>query len=155
MLLLGTPGREEDIVQGLEQGGDDYLTKPFGIEELVTRSRVLLRRAPAAAPTREPGTYADEYLTVNIPHRRVMVEGSLVQLTPTEYRLLEYLLENAGRVVAYEQLLQRVWGKDYLDYVDYVRIYVWRLRKKIEKDHKQPRYILTEHGIGYRFETAG
>jgi two-component system KDP operon response regulator KdpE len=82
------------------------------------------------------------------------VQGDLVKLTPTEYRLLGYLVQNTGRVLTYEQLLEEVWGKEYVNYVDYVRIYIWRLRKKIEKDHRQPEYILTEHGIGYRFEKA-
>ena len=86
--------------------------------------------------------------------RRVVVQGRLVKLTRTEYRLLGYLLENAGRVATYEEVLEAVWGKERVDYVDYVRIYVWRLRKKIEKDHRQPQYLLTEHGIGYRFEKA-
>lgn len=154
MMILAERGREEEIVRGLAHGAGDYLTKPFGIEELVTRMQVLLGRARVLPPEEPPVTYGDEYLVVNMADRRVVVQGELVRLTPTEYRLLGYLVENAGRVLTYKQLLEEVWGQEYVNYVDYVRIYIWRLRKKIEKDPRQPEYILTEHGIGYRFEKA-
>jgi len=154
MLVLGTQGREELIVRWLEEGATDYLTKPFEVGELVTRVRILLRRATPRPSRQAPTVYGDDYLAVNLADRRILVEGRLVQLTPTEYRLLGFLLENAGRVLTYEQVLEQVWGRDYLDYVDYVRIYIWRLRKKIERDPRQPQYILTEHGVGYRFEKA-
>ena len=154
MMILAAQGREEEIVRGLEHGADDYLTKPFGIEQLVTRMQVLLRRAHVSPSEEPPAAYRDEYLAVDLADRRVEVQGDLVRLTPTEYRLLGYLVQNAGRVLTYKQLLEEVWGKEYVNYVDYVRIYVWRLRKKIEKDSQQPEYILTEHGIGYRFEKA-
>ena len=120
----------------------------------MTRARILLRRASHRPSRQAPAVYGDDYLAVNLADRRIMVQGRLVQLTPTEYRLLAYLLENAGRVLTYEQLLEAVWGRDRVDYVDYVRIYIWRLRKKIERDPRQPQYILTEHGTGYRFEKA-
>jgi two-component system KDP operon response regulator KdpE len=154
MLVLATQGGEELIMQGLESGAKDYLTKPFEVGQLVTRAQILLRRASLKPARKAPTVYGDDYLAVNLADHRILVEGRLVQLTPTEYRLLGYLLENAGRVLTYEQLLEQVWGRDYVDYVDYVRIYVWRLRKKIERDPRQPQYILTEHGIGYRFEKA-
>jgi len=154
MMILAAQGRDEEIVRGLEHGADDYLTKPFGIEQLVTRMQVLLRRARVSPSEEPPAAYRDEYLAVDLADRRVEVQGDLVRLTPTEYRLLGYLVENAGRVLTYKQLLEEVWGQEYVNYVDYVRIYIWRLRRKIEKDHRQPEYILTEHGIGYRFEKA-
>ena len=154
VMMLTPAGRAEAIAGLLEQGVSDYLTKPFDMEQLITRLRVLLRRLHRAEPEAVVGTYADHYLAVNLADRRVMVEGKLVQLTPTEYRLLGSLLRQAGRVLTYAELLEEVWGPEYVDYVDYVRIYVWRLRKKMERDPQQPDYILTEHGIGYRFEGA-
>ncbi len=154
MMILAAQGREEEIVRGLEHGADDYLTKPFGIEQLVTRMQVLLRRTHVSPSEEPPAAYRDEYLAVDLADRRVEVQGDLVKLTPTEYRLLGCLVQNTGRVLTYEQLLEEVWGQEYVNHVDYVRIYIWRLRKKIEKDPRRPEYILTEHGIGYRFEKA-
>jgi len=154
VMIMARRGTEEEIVLGLNQGVDDYLTKPFSMEELVTRVRVLLRRAAMTAQREAPNTYVDDYVAINLDDRRVLVEGELVQLTPTEYRLLSTLLTNAGRALSYAELLEKVWGREYTGYVDYARIYTWRLRKKIEKDPQHPKYILTEHGIGYRFEAA-
>jgi two-component system KDP operon response regulator KdpE len=154
VMIMAKRGTEEEIVLGLNQGVDDYLTKPFAMEELVTRVRVLLRRAALRAERDAPNTYVDDYLAINLDDRRVMVEGELVQLTPTEYRLLSTLLTNAGRALSYAELLEKVWGREYTGYVDYARIYTWRLRKKIERDPQHPDYILTEHGVGYRFEAA-
>jgi two-component system KDP operon response regulator KdpE len=144
-------GTEEDIVRGLDYGADDYLTKPFRSEELLARIGVLLRRAALPPPADLTATYSDEYLTMNLAERRVTVQGKLVHLTRKEYHLLTCLLQNAGRVLTYQQLLERVWGQEYTDDIDYVRVYIWRLRRKIEKNPDQPQYILTEHGLGYRF----
>jgi len=154
VMILAEPGEEESILLGLIGGADDFLTKPFSTEELVTRARVLLARAEATKRKDESVAYQDDYLAVNLDDRRVMVEGRLVQLTPTELRFLGCLVQNAGKVMSYEQLLEDVWGKEYLSYSDYVRIYTWRLRRKIEKNPRRPQYILTEHGTGYRFEGA-
>jgi two-component system KDP operon response regulator KdpE len=154
LLMLANQDREEAIVEGLEQGAKDYLIKPFQIGQLVTRARVLLSRTGHRRSRQDPAVYSDDYLAVNVADRRIMVQRRLLQLTTTEYRLLGYMLENAGQVLTYERLLEAVWGRDHLDYPDYVRIYVWRLRKKIERDARRPQYILTEHGIGYRFEKA-
>jgi len=155
IIMLTAKGREEDIVRGLDYGADDYLTKPFSIKELLARVRAVLRRATLSLPTETPAIYSDDYLTVNLAERRVIVGGKRVKLTPTEYRLLAYLVENAGRVLTYRQLLEKVWGWEYMNDIDYVRIYIWRLRQKIEKDPSRPQYILTEYGVGYRFERAG
>jgi len=151
ILMLTAKGKEEDIVRGLDSGADDYLTKPFGIKELQARVRAILRRAAWRPPAGKP-TYSDGYLTVNLDERRVLVDGKPVKLTPTEFRLLSELVENAGRVLTYRQLLERVWGWEYMDDVDYVRIYIWRLRRRIEREPSQPQYILTEYGVGYRFD---
>ena len=150
IIMLTAKAREEDIVRGLEAGADDYLTKPFGVKELLARVRAVLRRA--ALPPPKPVTYSDEYLMVDLKERRVVVNGESVKLTPTEFRLLAQLVENAGRVLTYRQLLEKVWGWEYMDDVDYVRIYVWRLRRRIEQEPSDPHYILTEYGVGYRFE---
>jgi two-component system KDP operon response regulator KdpE len=154
MMILAEPGEEETILLGLREGADDFITKPFGTEDLVTRARVLLARAKAREREADKVAYQDDYLAVNLEDRRVMVGGQLVQLTPTELRFLGCLVQNAGKVMSYEQLLEAVWGKEYLSYADYVRIYTWRLRRKIEKNPRSPQYILTEHGTGYRFEGA-
>jgi DNA-binding response OmpR family regulator len=156
IIMLTARGQDEDIVRGLEYGADDYLTKPFSIKVLLAHARAVLRRA-ALPPTdaEGPTTYADDYLTVDLKERRVSVQGEVVKLTPTEYSLLAYLVQNAGHVLTFSQLLETVWGWEYQDDVHYVRVYVWHLRQKLEKDPKNPQYIQTELGVGYRFEKAG
>jgi DNA-binding response OmpR family regulator len=155
IIMLTARGQDEDIVRGLEYGADDYLTKPFSIKVLLAHARAVLRRA-GLPPTEaeEPTTYADDYLTVDLKERRITVQGEIVKLTPTEYRLLAYLVQNAGHVLTFSQLLENVWGWEYQDDVHYVRVYVWHLRQKLEKDPKNPQYIQTELGMGYRFEKA-
>jgi DNA-binding response OmpR family regulator len=155
IVMLTARGQDEDIVRGLEYGADDYLTKPFSIKVLLAHARAVLRRA-ALPPVEyaEPTTYADDFLTIDLKERRVTVEGEQVKLTPTEYRLLAYLVQNAGQVLTFTQILQNVWGWEYQDDLDYVRVYVWHLRQKLEQDPKNPKYIQTEIGVGYRFEKA-
>ena len=155
IIMLTTRGKEEDIVRGLDCGADDYLSKPFSVTELLARVRAVLRRTALPPPSEEPVTYSDGYLTVNLTERRVVVRGEPVKLTPTEFRLLAHLVENAGRALTYGQLLEKVWGWEYRDDIDYVRIYIWHLRQRIEKDPSQPQYILTEYGVGYRFDSRG
>ncbi len=155
IVMLTARGQDEDIVRGLEYGADDYLTKPFSIKVLLAHARAVLRRA-ALPPVEyaEPTAYADDFLTIDLKERRVTVDGEQVKLTPTEYRLLAYLVQNAGQVLTFTQILQNVWGWEYQDDLDYVRVYVWHLRQKIEQDPKNPKYIQTEIGVGYRFEKA-
>ncbi len=141
---------ELDKVQGLELGADDYITKPFGHLELVARVRAVLRRAqnwPLAHE--EPFLCGD--LRVDFTQREVTMAGRRVPLTNTEYKLLYHLVRNAGRVLSHEMLLARVWGREYTDEIDYLRVYIGRLRAKLEPDPQDPKYILTEHGVGYRF----
>lgn len=114
----------------------------------------MLRRAALPPLGEEATTYADDYLTMDLRERRVTVDGELIKLTPTEYRLLAYLVQNAGRSLTSRQILENVWGWEYQDNVDYVRVYVWHLRQKLEEDPKDPQYIQTETGVGYRFEGA-
>ena len=154
IMLTGKQKSEEDIVRGLDYGADDYITKPIGNRELVARVRAVLRRAelPPSQDTRKGITYSDDFLTVDITERKVMVNGKRIKLTPREFRLFALLVENAGRILTHKQLLEKVWGWEYTDDVDYVRIYISHLRQKIEPDPTLPRYIITEPGVGYYFQ---
>lgn len=151
IIMLTARGQEADKVKGLRMGGDDYLAKPFSMKELEARVEAVLRRTRLPTPTEGAVLYADEELVIDSEGWEVTRGGTPLELTATERRLLFYLAENAGRVLTSEQLLERVWGAEYIDETHYVKLYVWRLRQKIELDPSQPRYILTERGIGYRF----
>ena len=152
VLMLTAKGEEDDRVRGLELGADDYITKPFSPRELVSRGRAVLRRTEAANPaTRSEVLEVDDRLRIDFGRREVWVDGELVKLRPTEYRLLYHLVQNAGWVMTYDQLLTKVWGYEYRDEAHYVRLYINYLRQKLEKDPSNPRYILTERGVGYRF----
>lgn len=157
ILLTGSRCDEEDVVRGLEHGADDYLTKPVGNRELVARVRAVLRRAatPATTESRPQPAYSDHYLVVDIEERKVLTNGERVSLTATEFRLFSVLVENAGRVLTHRQLLEKVWGWEYTDDLDYVRIYISHLRQKIEPDVALPRYITTVPGVGYYFQKTG
>jgi len=156
ILLTGKQTAEDDIVRGLDYGADDYLLKPVGSRELVARARAVLRRAelPPSPETRRETTYGDDFLTVDIAERKIMVNGKQVKLTPREFRLFALLVENAGRILTHKQVLEKVWGWEYTDDIDYVRIYISHLRQKIEPDPALPRYIITEPGVGYYFQKA-
>ena len=156
IMLTGKQKSEEDIVRGLDYGADEYLIKPVGGKELVGRVRAVMRRAelPSSLEAERGITYSDGFLTVDIAQRKVIVNGERVRLTPTEFRLLALLLQNAGRILTHKQLLEGVWGWEYIDDLDYVRIYIWHLRQKIEPDPAQPKYIITEPGVGYYFHKA-
>ncbi len=153
-MLTGKQTSEADIVRGLDYGADDYLIKPIGGKELVARVKAILRRAelPSTLDTLKKLVYSDDYLTVDIAARRVMVNGQQVKLTPIEFKLFALLVENAGRVLTHKQLLEKVWGWEYTDDIDHVRTYIWHLRRKIEPVPAQPRYIISEPGVGYYFQ---
>jgi two-component system KDP operon response regulator KdpE len=151
VIMLTAKGDEDDRVRGLELGADDYITKPFSPRELVSRVRAVLRRTEAPAPSAHEPIQVDDRLKIDFDRREVWVEGKLVQLRPTEYRLLYHLVQNAGWVVPHDQLLAKVWGYEYRDETHYLRLYVNYLRQKLEADPANPRYILTERGVGYRF----
>ena len=151
VIMLTAKGEEEDRVRGLEMGADDYVTKPFSPRELVSRVRAVLRRAEAIKPGTRTLIEIDDHLKIDFDRRRVWVDDELVSLRPTEYRLLYHLVQNAGLVLTHDQILIKVWGYEYRDEPHYVRLYVNYLRKKLEKDPANPKYILTERGIGYRF----
>ncbi len=155
VIMLTAKGEEDDRVKGLELGADDYITKPFSPRELVSRVRAVLRRTEASGITSREVYEVDENLKMDFSRREIWVGGKLVKLRPTEYRLLYHLVQNAGWVMTYDQLLSKVWGYEYRDEPHYVRLYVNYLRQKIEKDPAEPRYILTERGVGYRFIDFG
>jgi two-component system KDP operon response regulator KdpE len=149
-VVLSVRDRETDKVAALEAGADDYLTKPFGVGELMARLRVALRHASAAAPGADAPAFAVGDLRVDLARRQVFLGGSEVRLTPIEYKLLAVLVKNAGKVLTHRQLLHQVWGPEYGDESHYVRVYVAQLRHKLEADPARPRYLRTEPGVGYR-----
>ncbi len=151
VIMLTAKGEEDDRVHGLELGADDYITKPFSPRELVSRVRAVLRRTEASGLVSKDIIEVDERLKLDFGKREIWVDNSLVQLRPTEYRLLYHLVQNAGWVMTYDQLLTKVWGYEYRDEPHYVRLYVNYLRQKLELDPANPKYILTERGVGYRF----
>lgn len=155
ILLTGQRDAEGDIVRGLDCGADDYLIKPVGNKELAARVRAVLRRAesPSSNGVRKV-TYSDNRLTVDVAEHKVIVNGEHIKLTPTEFRLFAFLVENAGHVLTHKRLLEKVWGWEYVDDLDHVRIYIWHLRQKIEPDPAQPSYIVTELGVGYYFQKS-
>ena len=152
VIFLSAKGEEVDRIRGLDLGADDYITKPFGPRELVSRIRAVLRRTEPATAAAGSDIAVDDELRINFDQRKVIVRGKEVRLRPTEYRLLYQLVTNAGKLMTHEMLLSRVWGTEYRDEDQYVRLYVTYLRQKIEKDPKNPRYILSERGLGYRFK---
>ena len=152
ILVLSVKGDEQTKVRALDEGADDYVTKPFGIDELLARIRAAMRRARAAG---EPAPPSDQLeigdFHVDLAARQVRVRGREVHLTPKEYDLLLLLLRNPGRVMTHRALLGPVWGGDYTEQNEYLRVFIGQLRKKIEPDPAQPQYILTEPWVGYRF----
>jgi two-component system, OmpR family, KDP operon response regulator KdpE len=147
VLMLTARVQSQDIVTGLESGADDYLVKPFNMDELMARVRALLRRVPS--PNR-PVIAGGEEIAIDKNKREVLVRGEQVDLTPTEYDLLLLLAENAGKVLEHEVLLHGVWGQEYTKDNDYLKVYIWHLRRKLEQDPRDPKLLLTEWGVGYR-----
>jgi two-component system, OmpR family, KDP operon response regulator KdpE len=144
-----------DKVKGLELGADDYVTKPFNHLELMARIRAVLRRLDMPGPATRAPSFRSGDLEVDFARQEVRLAGERVELTPTEYKLLYHLVRNAGHVLQHGTLLAKVWGREYVDEVDYLRVYVRRLRDKLDDDPNEPRYIRTERGLGYRFVAPG
>ena len=157
VMLTGKQKAEEDIVRGLDCGADEYLLKPIGNKELVARVLAVLRRTelPSTTEVKRGVSYVDDFLTVDVTERKVMVKGERVKLTPREFRLFALLVEKAGHIITHKELLEKVWGWEYTDDLDYVRIYISHLRQKLEPDPALPRYIMTEPGVGYYFQKGG
>lgn len=150
VIVLSVKGEERTKVEALDAGADDYVTKPFGIDELLARVRAALRRAPEAT-ARELKEIAVGDFHVDLEARTVSVRGEEVHLTPKEYELLVYLIRHTGKVLTHRVLLGAIWGGDYTEQTEYLRVFIGQLRKKIESDPAKPHYILTEPWIGYRF----
>jgi two-component system, OmpR family, KDP operon response regulator KdpE len=148
IIVLSAHG-EESKVQALNLGADDYLTKPFGVNELLARMRATMRRAGGARPTGE-AVVEHGPIRMDLAKREVTVEGRSVHLTPTEYDMLHYLLTHVGKLVTHTTLLRAIWGPEYADARPYLHVFVGHLRRKIEPDPSHPRYLLTEPGVGYR-----
>ncbi len=151
IIMLTAKDEEADKIKGFEFGVDDYVTKPFSFAELTARVTAVLHRTRQRPPQRKPAIHHVDDLMIDLENRRVTKNGEVLDLTPTEYRLLATLVENAGRVLSHEQLLSDVWGPEYVEDTGYVKRYIWYLRQKLEDDPSQPKYILTERGFGYRF----
>jgi len=151
VIMLTAKGEEDDRVRGLELGADDYVTKPFSPRELVSRVKAVLRRTESASGSMHGLIEVNDRLKIDFDRREIWLEGKLVKLRPTEYRMLYHLVQNAGWVVTHDQLLTKVWGYEYRDEPHYVRLYINYLRQKLEADPSDPKYILTERGVGYRF----
>lgn len=149
IIMLTVKNTERDKVLALDAGADDYVVKPFGIEELLARIRAALRRAPAADPV---APVISPELRIDFESRKVLVQGKAVRLTPKEFSLLRQLVANAGKPLTHRSLLQAVWGPDYGEETEYLRVFINQLRKKIEADPGKPKFIRTEPWVGYRFE---
>lgn len=153
IIVLSARGQERDKIAALDAGADDYVTKPFGVGELLARMRVALRHATRTTRDLDAAMFTVGALRVDLAQRRVSVAEQEVHLTPLEYRLLTMLVRYAGKVVTHRQLLHEVWGPGYAQQTHYLRVYMGQLRHKLETDPARPRYLLTEPGVGYRLQT--
>ena len=152
VIMLTSLREDADVIRGLEDGAVDFVTKPFSPKVLVARAKAALRQAGTATQPTRPTGFQDHYLHIDLEMHRVAVNNEPVKLTKTEYRLLAYLVNHAGMVLTFEKILENVWGWEYQDSIQYVHVYISRLRQKLEPDPKDPQYLLTEFGVGYRFE---
>lgn len=151
IIILTVRDQRKDIIRGLEMGADDYVTKPFDQMELLARARSVLRRGQAQQTALNHRSYVDGRLNINFDAREVKLDGEAVRLTPTEYNLLQQLAQNAGKLVTHRELLVKLWGQEYIDATDYLKVHVLHLRRKLSDDPANPTMIATERGIGYKF----
>lgn len=154
IIILSARGQEQDKVDALDAGADDYLTKPFGVAELLARLRVALRNASRASTANVESEFVFGPVRVDLARRQVFRDGEEVHLTRIEYKLLTTLIRYAGKVVTHNQLLREIWGQGYSDESHYLRVYMTHLRRKLEADSAHPQYLITEAGVGYRLKTA-
>jgi len=153
IIVLTARGLERDKIQAIDAGADDYVTKPFGVGELLARLRVALRRAAKSPQDTGDAVFTAGNLKVDLLRRQVFVGEQEVHLTPIEYRLLSVLVQHAGKVLTHRQLLKEVWGPSHIEQTHYLRIYMAQLRHKLEADPTRPRFLLTEAGVGYRLKS--
>lgn len=151
VILLTALSQGDEIVRGLDVGADDYVTKPFDTQVLLARSRAVLRRAESQSRRIDNQVFDDGYLLVDLSSRQISVDGDAVRLSATEYDLLRFLMRNTGRVCTFAEILENVWGREYRYSDEYVHVYIWHLRRKLEPDPKNPKYLISEHSVGYRF----
>ncbi len=154
IIVISARGRDEDKIRALDEGADDYLTKPFSVGELLARIRVALRHVATSAVDRADAVFEAGELHVDLARRRVSSGGKEVHLTPTEYKLLVVLVQHADRVITHRQLLKEVWGAAYVEHTEYLRVFMGQLRHKLEPDPARPRYLLNEPGVGYRLKSG-
>jgi len=152
IIILTAMGEEADKVRAFDLGADDYLTKPFGVGELLGRIKAVLRRADWSEPASSEERIVRGELEVELERHNVTVRGKILDMTPTEFNLLVYFMKNSGKTLHHRAILQHVWGMEYGDEAEYLRVYVGKLRQKIEVDPLKPKYLITEHGLGYRFD---
>jgi len=152
IIVLSAKGEEKTKIEALDLGADDFVTKPFGIDELFARVRAALRRASSSGSTQATTVLEVGVFRADLESRHVTVEGREIHLTPKEFDLLTYFMTNAGKVLTHRTLLKAIWGGNYVDQNEYLRVFVGQLRKKVEPEGIKPRYILTEPWVGYRFE---
>lgn len=152
IIVISAREQEHDKVLALDSGADDYLTKPFGVEELLARIRVAIRHAERQKAGICESVFAADDLSVDFSKRQVFLADREIHLTPLEYKLLLVLLRNAGKVVTHRHLLKEVWGPSYVEHTQYLRVYMTQLRHKLEKDPARPRFLINEPGVGYRFK---
>lgn len=153
IIVLSVKGEEKTKVEALDAGADDYITKPFGMDELLARVRASLRRAPDEKKEETALSIGD--FSVDLSSYKVLVRGAEVHLTPKEFELLTYLIKNHGKVLTHRNLLGAIWGGNFTEQTEYLRVFVGNLRKKIEPNPAKPQYILTEPWVGYRFDVSG
>lgn len=152
IIMLTSLNEEKDMLKGLDAGADDFLTKPFSADVLIARAITVLRRSQKGAPPSHNYEFNNGHLSIDIDRRQVLVDEHRLKLSPIEFRLLVFLARHAGKVLTFDHILANVWGSEYKGSMDYVHVYISHLRNKIEESPKNPRYILTVHGIGYMFE---
>jgi two-component system KDP operon response regulator KdpE len=152
IIVLTALGEETDKVRAFDYGADDYLTKPFGVGELLGRIKAVLRRTRWSEPSTLDERIVRGEICADLSRHEVTVRNEILELTPTEYNLLIYLMKNTGKVLPHRVILQHVWGPEYGEEPEYLRVYIGRLRQKIEVDPLNPKYLHTERGVGYRFD---
>jgi two-component system KDP operon response regulator KdpE len=154
IIVLSALGEETDKIQALNLGADDYLTKPFGVGELLARVQAVLRRSQWAETPSQLAQIVRGEIVADLERHQVSVRGQVIELTPTEFNLLVYLMDNAGKVLTHQAILKKVWGPEYGTESEYLRVYIGRLRHKIELDPSKPQHLITERGVGYSFRSV-